>query len=445
MISVVIPIGPGDLSWLELLDRWPQSKHIKEIIFSAVVPAPADWVSWQKKFNFPLLWIHGNKAGRATQQNIGFNQSAGACIWFLHCDSEVTAKNVDRLVEAIEENRSGLFYFDLKFSTSWPLMWINEIGAWIRCRYWGLPFGDQGFCLSRQSFQELGLFNENLKMGEDLELALRCQFHSYPLIAVGSRLQTSARKYIDNGWWRTTRLHVAATFQFKKKIQAEFKNRVAVVVFVKTTGISAVKTRLAKTEGQNFAESFYLKSVDCIRDLLNQFRTQTENIDCYWAVAENLEAVAAHWPDFLKIEQSAGSLGDRLHSIYDLLIQKHKYVVVIGSDSPQLSVSSLNSAVAALQTNDFVLGPAHDGGFYLFAGRSPITKDLWTAVPYSADNTAQVLIQKLGAQNIKLLEPTFDIDTAEDIQILKKHFNEQKNLSPAQQKLLEFIQPIAAV
>lgn len=234
-------------------------------------------------------------------------------------------------------------------------------------------------------------------------------------------------------------------FVFSKaelEIKSQFilSSPVAIAVFVKTPGLSDIKTRLAKRRGKVFAEDFYKKSVECIRHLLKNVQNLIPETKPYWALAEKIEDTSDHWYDFLKIEQGSGKLGERLHCVYQSLQLKYQNVLLIGSDSPQLSIQHIQNAIQELQKNDFVVGRALDGGFYIFGGKLPIDENIWNSVPYSTPHAADKLINKLSKKNsVFELEKTFDIDEAQDLDNLKKYFTDQVELSDPQKELLLFI------
>jgi hypothetical protein len=74
----------------------------------------------------------------------------------------------------------------------------------IRSRFLGLPFGDQGFCLSREHFQQIGRFDEHASYGEDHLLVWSARRQGILIRSVGASIATSARKYQAHGWLRMT-------------------------------------------------------------------------------------------------------------------------------------------------------------------------------------------------------------------------------------------------
>ncbi len=183
----------------------------------------------------------------------------------------------------------------------------------------------------------------------------------------------------------------------------------AIAIFVKTPALSPVKTRLAATIGVQKAQEFYhlsLKSVEkTVRNL---------NVSAYWAVAEEGGLPDPLWQNFPCLHTGEGELGERQHHIYESLLAKHEHVLLVGADAPQLSKEYLEKAITTLDTNDFVIGPACDGGYYLFGGRISLPQEIWRAVPWSTSTTRECLEKALPSKPVHL-SPLTDVDTKEDL------------------------------
>jgi len=200
----------------------------------------------------------------------------------------------------------------------------------------------------------------------------------------------------------------------------------AVVVFVKTPGLSRSKTRLAAGVGANKALAFYVHCLGKMNELLKSI----ESSSCtkpYWAIAEQQGKGSLWWQDHETIVQSEGELGDRLHSIYSQLMEKHDAVIFLGADSPQVELDDVLDAVKKIESNqvDFVMGKTQDGGFYLFAGSKPLDEKVWTDVPYSVETTASELSNKLESiGQVEYIKDYYDVDTIDDLERLSKEHQE---------------------
>jgi GT2 family glycosyltransferase len=69
-----------------------------------------------------------------------------------------------------------------------------------------MPFGDQGFCISKTLFHEIGGYPEKAPYGEDLLFVWKAKETGVKLHHVPSKLITSARHYQETGWFKLTLL-----------------------------------------------------------------------------------------------------------------------------------------------------------------------------------------------------------------------------------------------
>ena len=207
-VAIVIPVGPGDRSWRELID-----------LLDRLAP------SLPRRLVFALGDLQGRPRqpserwtesvrGRARQQNAGAAGADQDWLWFLHADSRPSAHTLEALFEFIDSGVDALGYFDLRFANDGPpLMWLTEMGVRLRCRWAALPFGDQGLVLRAARFYELGGFDEMRTFGEDHALVWQAKRQGLPIQRIPAPLFTSARKYRKHGWLATTWRHQRLTWQ----------------------------------------------------------------------------------------------------------------------------------------------------------------------------------------------------------------------------------------
>lgn len=187
----------------------------------------------------------------------------------------------------------------------------------------------------------------------------------------------------------------------------------AIAIFVKTPGHSPVKTRLAAAIGKQSAECFYLWAVSYLQNI---FETMIPHYSVYWAVAEKTMPENSLWSQFPRVTQGDGSLGERLHTVYSCLIEKHPTVFLVGADCLEITAHTFRDASSQLEKAPFVMGPATDGGFYLFGGRLPVPASVWKSVPYSDSKTCDLLCSALSpCGKVGRLPPLSDIDTWDDL------------------------------
>ena len=115
--------------------------------------------------------------------------------------------------------------------------------------------------------------------------------------------------------------------------------------------------------------------------------------------------------------QSAGDLGARMAAAFEWAFDGGAArVVLIGTDTPDLSRGDVLHAFESLRTSDLVVGPSLDGGYYLIGLPRPIPA-LFERIPWS---TPAVLGETLNrAESLGLraapLAVKADIDTLEDV------------------------------
>lgn len=206
-LSIVVPVGVDDRAWRDLLPCLQSLPMPYQVVLSACEPPPGDLPA--NDGGMSLSWLTG-QPGRSAQLNRGIRAAQSNQLWLLHADSRPSDEVVQESTVVINDDTLG--WYPLRFDPPEPaLVRINALGANLRSRWLGLPFGDQGWRLTRVAFERVGGFDPAWSRGEDLEFAVRARrsglhFHRYQ-----AALATSPRRYAEHGWWRTTREHLRLT------------------------------------------------------------------------------------------------------------------------------------------------------------------------------------------------------------------------------------------
>lgn len=214
-LSIIVPVGPHDQEWRKLLydlEQTPEGSEIILVLPDGAEPLEPDLFSRQYNLSRHCCRVITSPQGRGFQLNSGALAACGDLLWFLHADSRFHRTTVNGLKRHLSRpSIHALFYFSLRFLPDGPvLMKLNELGARIRSRL-GLPFGDQGFLISRELFLKLEGFPHDVTWGEDHAFVWRCHVSGIPVKPIGAALYTSARTYQINGWTRTSYRYVSAT------------------------------------------------------------------------------------------------------------------------------------------------------------------------------------------------------------------------------------------
>lgn len=223
--------------------------------------------------------------------------------------------------------------------------------------------------------------------------------------------------------------------------------RGAVAIFVKTPGLSPVKTRLAATIGHQQAEQFFMLAKEAMAALLAEaravFAAQDITLHAYWAVGETAGLNHSLWQveGMACMHTGEGGLGERMCHVYNTLLADYDFVMLLGMDSPQNTPVNLLAAASYLRTPDsLVFGPVYDGGFYLLGGNVSIKPEQWLAVRYSADDTLEKLVAQMTqpVERIHYLPTLTDVDTQPDLAALCREM--AADASPEQQAVVGWIQ-----
>ncbi|MBI4925343.1 MAG: glycosyltransferase [Bdellovibrio sp.] len=220
-LSIIIPLAQNENAWASLLEDFKELPTEAEIILVGSNAPPPLLDSFSINKGFQIRWVLAHQ-GRSSQLNQGAQAAKNKFLWFLHADSRITHKNIKSLAHALSQHENALYYFNLKFLPDGPkLMILNQIGANLRTHIFGLPYGDQGFCLSQETFNKLGGFVENIKTGEDYLLVRKAKQLQIKLKCTNTYIYTSARKYKQQGWLKTSLKHIG--FSCKQAMLRWFK------------------------------------------------------------------------------------------------------------------------------------------------------------------------------------------------------------------------------
>lgn len=213
-LSVIVPFAPGEAEGQALFEQLRALPADAEIIAVYADPARQPEAKAPVAAFLPKVREFSSAPGRARQMNVGARAGRGRWLWFLHSDSRLCPQTLAALRRFLDREEDALGYFDLRYRNDGPrLARLNAIGANLRSRWLGLPFGDQGFVLPAAWFSRLGGYDESAACGEDHLLVWRARGAGLSLRRIGAPLATSARKYARDGWWRVTRRHARLTLR----------------------------------------------------------------------------------------------------------------------------------------------------------------------------------------------------------------------------------------
>ncbi len=185
------------------------------------------------------------------------------------------------------------------------------------------------------------------------------------------------------------------------------------IVFCKNPLLGQVKTRLAKTLGDEMALAIYLK-------LINHTQNVVKAVDADVAVyySDYVDTEDSWNNAYIKKRQHGKDLGEKMfNAISEGLNMGYASVCLVGTDIYELTPGIIDGAFDKLNKSDVVIGPARDGGYYLIGMTRPDAKvfdiSAWSTSSVLEETLLRVQEQGLG---YAMLEALGDIDTEEDLQ-----------------------------
>ncbi len=187
----------------------------------------------------------------------------------------------------------------------------------------------------------------------------------------------------------------------------------ALIIFVRNPVPGKVKTRLAKTLGNDVALKIYERLLLHTRDV-----TLGVNATRFVFYEDYLNTNDLWYNEhFEKVLQEGQDLGDRMKAAFQYLFDRQfDNTLIIGSDCITLTTKIIMEAFEALNNKRCVIGPATDGGYYLL-GLSENIAGVFKNKSWSSPDLLQETTLELQQAGIPFatLETLPDIDHEEDI------------------------------
>lgn len=191
-------------------------------------------------------------------------------------------------------------------------------------------------------------------------------------------------------------------------------NKNLLLIFTRNPELGKVKTRLAKTIGNE-------KALEIYKLLLKKTKDVTQDLHCDKAVYYSVKIRENDiWDEtiYQKHQQHGKDLGTRMQNAFNNAFNNgYEKVLIIGSDLFDLTPNHINTAFKKLNTNDLVIGPAEDGGYYLL-GMKKNHPAIFKNKEWGTNSVRKDTLSDLKNNTVNLLEELNDIDLYDD---LKKH------------------------
>src|SRR5216684_2891122 len=204
------------------------------------------------------------------------------------------------------------------------------------------------------------------------------------------------------------------------------------VIMAKAPRLGAVKTRLTPSLSPTAVIAFYNCLLEDTLALARSLGDVEVAIMCPGTDVNELAQSAGN--EASVVAQKGEGLAAGLTSVFAHFAPDHqrdahqRRVIAFNSDSPHLPRSVLEDAFETLAAHDVVVGPTHDGGYYLVGAKASHP----TLFAGDGMGTSSALERLLShARTLKLsvgfADPFYDIDVADDLTRLA----EELRLAPA--------------
>ncbi len=183
------------------------------------------------------------------------------------------------------------------------------------------------------------------------------------------------------------------------------------LIFTRNPELGKCKTRLAATVGDETALEIY-KFLLAHTVKITSNLTVAKQVHYSERVREN-----DIWDNVIydKKQQVGNDLGERMaYAFQEGFSSGFEKICIIGSDMFNLDQTNLEQAFLALDSSDFVIGPATDGGYYLL-GMKVFEPSVFKNKDWGTDSVFQDTMSGLKEYHIHLLDKRNDVDVYEDI------------------------------
>ena len=198
------------------------------------------------------------------------------------------------------------------------------------------------------------------------------------------------------------------------------------VIMAKAPRLGEVKTRLASSLSPAAGTAFYCCLLDDTLALARSLTDVEVAIMCPDSDVSELARLAGNSASV--VAQKGEGLAAGLTSVFAHFAEGHRRIIAFNSDSPHLPRSVLEEAFETLAAHDVVVGPTHDGGYYL-VGTKAFHPTLFAHDGMGTSSALERLLSRARALQLSVgfVDPFYDIDVADDLTRLA----EELRLAPA--------------
>jgi rSAM/selenodomain-associated transferase 1 len=216
------------------------------------------------------------------------------------------------------------------------------------------------------------------------------------------------------------------------------------VIMAKAPKPGMVKTRLARAFPVEAVTSLYRCLLDDTLALARSLPNVQVAIMCPESDVKELAQFAGDKVSV--VAQKGEGLAAGLTSVFAHFSQNHQQrIIAFNSDSPHLPASVLERAFETLATCDVVVGPTHDGGYYL-VGAKTTHPGIFNGDGMGTSSALETLLERVQALglSVSLADTFYDIDVASDLTRLEAELQLAPARAPRTAAWLEQWRPVVA-
>jgi len=187
------------------------------------------------------------------------------------------------------------------------------------------------------------------------------------------------------------------------------------VIMAKAPRPGEVKTRLASSLSPTDVTAFYCCLLDDTLALARTLDDVEVAVMCPESDVNELAQLAGNEADV--IAQKGEGLAAGLTSVFaHFAVDQQRRIIAFNSDSPHLPRSVLEDTFETLSAHDVVVGPTHDGGYYL-VGAKASHPTLFAGDGMGTSSALERLLSRARALELSVgfAEPFYDIDVTDDL------------------------------
>jgi hypothetical protein len=189
------------------------------------------------------------------------------------------------------------------------------------------------------------------------------------------------------------------------------------VIMAKAPRPGAVKTRLTPSLSPAAVTAFYCCLLDDTLTLARSLKLGDVEVAIMCPASDVNELAQLPGSEVNVVAQKGEGLAAGLTSVFAHFAEGHqRRVIAFNSDSPHLPRSVLEDAFETLSAHDVVVGPTHDGGYYL-VGAKASHPTLFAGDGMGTSSALERLLSRARSLELSVgfAAPFYDIDVADDL------------------------------